>query len=145
MGQKDPQAAVFSALIFDTDVAIWMLRRHPEAVQLARSFAQSERLLCVISYLELLRGCRDAHELKGLVELAEDWFTEVIALTPEVSDRATALMKQFPLSRRPGVNDGLIAATAIYRQEALTTGNVRHFDFIGREIQLTGQRSECIL
>ncbi len=130
MGQKTPTTPVFSPLIFDTDVAIWIFRRHPEALSFARSVAATERNISVVSHLELLRGCRGKSEVKSLIEFAEDWFTEIVPLTAEVSSRATTLMKEFAASRRPGVDDILIGATALVRNEMVATGNVRHFHFI---------------
>ncbi len=65
-----------------------------------------------------------------LAELVEEWFTEVLPLTPAISALSVSLMEQFAWSRRPGVDDMLIAATALSRKEMLATGNVKHFDFI---------------
>jgi hypothetical protein len=117
-------------LIFDTDVVIWMLRRHPEAIRFARAAESSGRNISIVSYLELLRGCRKRGEATYLDELVNEWFTQVVPLTPGISEAAAALMRQFALSRRPGVDDILIAATAMARGEAVATGNVRHFDFV---------------
>jgi predicted nucleic acid-binding protein len=91
---------------------------------------QAERNVSVVSYLEVLRGCRDRLEANDLKEFMEEWFTEIVPLKPEIGDSAVSLMAQFALSRRPGVDDMLIAATALDRKETLATGNVKHFDFI---------------
>jgi hypothetical protein len=84
----------------------------------------------VISYLEILRGCRDRREADDFKEFMEEWFTEVVPLKPEIGDSAVSVMAQFALSRRPGVDDMLIAATALSRKETVATGNFKHFDFI---------------
>lgn len=117
-------------MIFDSDIVIWMLRREPQALRFARTVDPGERYISVVSYLELLRGCRDRREAKDLAELVGEWFTEIIPLKPEISDSAVSLMERFALSRRPGVNDLLIAATALDRGEMVATGNVKHFAFI---------------
>jgi hypothetical protein len=107
-----------------------MLRRHPKAVRFARTIDPAERNVSVVSYLEVLRGCRDRLEAKDFKEFMEEWFTEVVPLKPEIGDSAVSLMAQFALSHRPGVDDMLIAATALDRKETVATGNVKHFDFI---------------
>ena len=117
-------------MILDSDVVIWMLRGRSEALQFARGVEPGERNVSVVSYLELLRGCRDRREANSLVEFVQEWFTEVVPLKPEIGDSAVSLMGRFGLSHRPGVNDLLIAATALSRMETLATCNVRHFDFI---------------
>ena len=117
-------------MIFDSDVVIWMLRRHPKAIRFARAVDPAERNVSVVSYLEVLRGCRDRREASDLAEFMREWFTEVIPLKGEIGDRAVSLMGQFALSHRPGVDDMLIAASALDRRERVATGNVKHFDFI---------------
>ncbi len=117
-------------MIFDSDVIIWMLRGHPKAVRFARETDPAERNISVISYLEVLRGCRDRREANDFKEFVEEWFTEVVPLKPEIGDSALLLMAQFALSRRPGVDDLLIATTALSRKETVATGNVKHYNFI---------------
>ena len=117
-------------MIFDSDVVIWMLRGHPQALRFARAVEPGECNLSVVTYLEILRGCRDRSEARDLVELIEGWFSEILPLTPEISASAISLMRQFALSHRPDVQDILIAATALGRSEIVTTANVRHFRII---------------
>jgi predicted nucleic acid-binding protein len=107
-----------------------MLRGHPKAVRFARTVAPAERNVSVVSYLEVLRGIRDRREANDFKEFMEEWFAEVVPLKPEIGDSAVLLMAQFALSRRPGVDDTLIAATALSRKEIVATGNFKHFDFI---------------
>lgn len=107
-----------------------MLRRHPTAVRFARTIDPAERNVSVVSYLEVLRGCRDRLEANDFREFMEEWFTEVVPLKPEIGDSAVSLMARFALSHRPGVDNMLIAATALYHRETVATGNVKHFDFI---------------
>ncbi|HEV2175981.1 MAG TPA: type II toxin-antitoxin system VapC family toxin [Terriglobia bacterium] len=122
-------------MIFDTDIVIWVLRNHPRATEFVDAVPFVERNLSAISYLELLYGCRNSGELTQVRQLVTDLFAEVIPLTEAISDPALRLMEQFVLSRRPGSDDVLIAATALNRGEALATGNLKHFDFIpGLEI-----------
>ncbi len=124
-------------MIFDTDIAIWMLRKHPAALRFAERYDPAERCISAVSHLELLYGCRNRTELRDLEELFADWFTEVVPLTPRVTESARELMKEFVLARRPDIGDVLIAATALDRSETLTTCNRKHFEFIpGLEIEI---------
>jgi len=107
-----------------------MLRKHPKAIRFARAIDPSERNVSLVSYLEILRGCRDRQEANDLALFIQEWFTEVISLKAEFSDSALSLMKQFAVSHRPGVNDMLIAGTALGRHEIVATGNVKHFNFV---------------
>jgi predicted nucleic acid-binding protein len=136
VGEKNPQASVLDTLIFDSDVVIWMLRKHPGALRFARAVDPGNCNISVVSYLEILRGCRDRAEARDLSEWIGEWFTEVLPLTPDISGLALSLMGQFALSHRPGVDDTLIAATALNRKEMLATGNAKHFRFIpGLEVK----------
>ena len=117
-------------MIFDTDIVIWMLRKLRSALDFAETVAPADRNLSVISHLELLHGCRDPKELRELQELVAGWFVQVLPVTPTIGDGAQKIMEKFALSRRAGMGDVLIAATALQRQEQLATANRKHFDFI---------------
>ena len=117
-------------MILDTDIVVWMLRKHLGALHFADQFGAQERYLSCVSHLELLGGCRDSQQLKDLREFIGGWFTEVLPLTPAASSTAVGIMEKFASARRPGVHDVLIAATALERREPVATGNVKHFDFI---------------
>jgi predicted nucleic acid-binding protein len=130
LGKKNAQAAVLLTLIFDSDVVIWMLRKKAQALRFARSLEPGECNISVVSYLEILRGCRDGEEVKALSEFIGEWFSDIVPVRPEICISAVSLMRKFALSHRPGVDDTLIAATALNRGEPLATGNIKHFKFI---------------
>lgn len=117
-------------MIFDSDIAIWMLRGDASALKFARGISPDQRTLSVVSQLELLQGCRDRREQRALEELLNGWFSEVTAIDSGISRRAVVLMREFGLSHRTSPADALIAATALEAGEALATGNVRHFRFV---------------
>lgn len=117
-------------MILDTDLVVWMLRKHPRALHFADKVKREERHLSCVSHLELLEGCRDSNQLKDLRELIEGWFSEVVPLTPTASSTAVTLMEKYALAHRPDVPDVLIAATALDRREPLATGNPKHYRFI---------------
>jgi predicted nucleic acid-binding protein len=117
-------------MIFDSDIAIWILRGDARAMKFAQGFSPEERLLSVVSHLELLQGCRHRREQQDLEELLSGWFGEILPLDTRISRRAVLLMREFGLSHRPSASDLLIAATALEAGEALATGNVKHFRFV---------------
>jgi predicted nucleic acid-binding protein len=90
----------------------------------------AERNLSSVSYMELLRGCRDKSDLPRTRKLLEDELGEIVPLDAKITHLAVGLMELYGLSRRPGIPDILIAATALARGEVLVTGNVKHFDYI---------------
>jgi len=53
-----------------------------------------------------------------------------IPINTEITDIFIDLFKTITLSRRPGIPDTLIAATALYYQLPLYTLNKKHFQFI---------------
>ena len=117
-------------MIFDTDILIWVLRRQKGAIEFTDRISHDERNISVISELELLRGCRSRDEIIGIHNLLNDQFSEIVPLTEAACQTAQRLMVQFTLTRHPGTNDTLIAATALARGESVATGNLRHFDYI---------------
>lgn len=124
-------------MIFDTDILIWFMKRHPASAKLVDSVPLAERRLSAVTFLELLYGCNNTASLSEVQRLVSDLFAEVIPLTEPITESALQIMSRFVLSRRPGANDVLIAATALHRQEQLATANRKHFDFIpGLELKV---------
>jgi tRNA(fMet)-specific endonuclease VapC len=117
-------------LIFDTDILVWVLRRHVPAVEFVEHVPLAERKVSAVSRLELLYGCRDRIQLQRLQKHIDAQYAEIIPLSEMISVTAGRLMETFVLSRRPQVNDVLIAATALQHGEALATANLKHFDFV---------------
>lgn len=124
-------------MIFDTDILIWFLKKDPASAKFVDSVPFAERRLSVVTFLELLYGCNNSASLNEVQKLVSDLFAEIIPLTQPITESALRIMTRFVLSRRPGTNDVLIAATALHRQEQLATANRKHFDFIpGLELKV---------
>jgi hypothetical protein len=117
-------------LILDTDILVWVLREHSPALRFVDSIPPGHRNLSSVTYLELLYGSHDARDLRGVKELVDDIFAEVIPVSEAISRTAMRLMEEFVLACRLGVNDAFIAATALERHEPLATANQKHFRFI---------------
>jgi len=124
-------------VILDTDILVWVLRNHAPALRFVESIPLARRNLSSITYLELLYGSQDARDLRGVKELVEDVFAEVVPLSEAITRTAIRLMEEFVLAYRIGLEDALIAATALERQDSLATGNDKHFRMIpGLELKV---------
>jgi tRNA(fMet)-specific endonuclease VapC len=117
-------------LIFDTDILVWVLRRYVPAIEFVERVPLALRKMSAVSRLELLYGCRDQSQLQRLQKHIDAQYAEILPLSETISATAGRLMESFVLSRRPQVNDVLIAATALQHDEVLATANLKHFDFV---------------
>lgn len=77
--------------------------------------------------MELAQGCRNAAELALLKKGLAARSTEVILVTPAISQRAADLVDALALSHGMRLADALIGATAIEHGLTLITGNLKHF------------------
>jgi hypothetical protein len=80
--------------------------------------------------LELAQGCRNKDELQRAKRGLDVQHTQILPLTPAISERAMALVDAHTLANGLQLADALIAATALEHGLALLTGNARHFTVI---------------
>jgi predicted nucleic acid-binding protein len=119
-------------MVFDTDVLIWFLRGSAKA---ARAIdAADQRIISVVTYMELIQGARDKREIRGIKAYLADLHFGTLPLSENIGHRASIYMEEYGLASSLNMADALIAATAIESKEALLTGNVRHFRAI-KELQ----------
>jgi predicted nucleic acid-binding protein len=78
----------------------------------------------------LAQGCRDKADLARLKKGLAARQTEVLPLTPAISQRAADLIDSLALSHGMRLADALIAATAIEQGLTLITANVKHFSAV---------------
>ena len=83
--------------------------------------------ISVVTYIELAQGCRDKTELARLKKGLAARSTEIVPLTPAISQRAALLIEQLALAHGLRLADALIGATALEHQLTLLTGNTTHF------------------
>jgi predicted nucleic acid-binding protein len=117
-----------SLVLVDTDILIDAGRGIPLAVAfLAR---QSEEVMAIsaVTRMELIVGCRNRSELRTLDRFLRAF--RVFALTPEITQKAEDLLRQYRLSHGLLIPDALIAATAVGAGVALATKNLADFRFI---------------
>ena len=111
--------------LIDSDVLIWLTRGDESARERLAQIAPWR--ISVITYLEIAQGCRNKQELDRVKRGLRQRQTEVILLTPTISERAIELIEAYSLSSGLLLADAFIAATAIENGLTLLTGNSKHF------------------
>lgn len=112
-------------MLIDSDVLVWLTRGHLGAAQRLQEVKAWR--ISVVTYIELAQGCRDKAELARLKKGLAARQTEVIQVTPAISQRAAELVDALALSHGMRLADALIGATAIEHGLTLITANVKHF------------------
>jgi len=115
-------------VLIDSDVLIWLTRGHVGAAQ--RLGQISTWRISVVTYMELAQGCRDKAELARLIRSLAARNTDVLQVTPAISERAAELVDSLALSHGIRLADALIGATAIVHGATLMTANTRHFEAV---------------
>jgi predicted nucleic acid-binding protein len=106
--------------LFDTNVLVNYLQGIPAARDELNRY--TARLISVITWMEVLAGCRDANE-KAVVR----WFLKAfrtIELSAAIAERAVTLRRQTRLK----LPDAIIQATAQEHNALLVTRNTKDFD-----------------
>ena len=117
-------------MLIDSDVLIWLTRGHAGAE--ARLAQINPWLISTITYLELAQGCRSKNELQRAKRGLTVQQTQILPLTPAISERAMALVDTHALADGLQLADALIAATALEHGLTLLTGNTKHFAAIAQ-------------
>jgi predicted nucleic acid-binding protein len=112
-------------MIFDTDVLIWVLRGHSRAARMIDG--AGERLLSVVSLMELVQGARSKVEVRKIQESLRRLDFRILPLSESIGARAAALIEEHALAHGIQVADALIAASAIEAGQPLCTANAKHF------------------
>ena len=112
-------------MLIDSDVLVWLTRGHVGAAE--RLHALPAWRISAVTYIELAQGCRDKAELARLKKGLAARNTEIVPITPAISQRAADLIDSLALSHGLRLADALIGATAIEHQATLITANVKHF------------------
>jgi predicted nucleic acid-binding protein len=113
------------ATLIDSDVLVWLTRGHPAAAE--RLHQINPWCISVVTYMELAQGCRDKAELARLKKGLTVHHTEVLPITPGISQRAADLIDALALSHSLRLADALIGATALEHGLTLITANTKHF------------------
>ena len=128
-GSPARMGEVMAGLLVDTDILIDVARGVEEAIeQLDRWDSEQGVAISVITYMELLVGCRNKREQRAVERFVRRF--ELLAIDPEISEEAIGLLVKYRLSHGLLIADALIAATAIVRGIPLVSKNQRDYRFI---------------
>lgn len=115
--------------LLDTDVLIDYLRGHPHAQELFAKLPDS-CALSTVSVAELHAGVREGKERKALDTLLDTF--ELIDLNPTIAAQGGLLRRDWGKAHGSGLNDALIAATALVTGRVLLTLNAKHFSMLSK-------------
>lgn len=117
------------AALLDTDLLIDYLRQHPSAAALFDKLPDD----CAISSLsvaELHVGVREGVEREALHTLLGTFLQ--IDVNAPIAAQGGLLRRDWGKSHGVGLNDALIAATAIQTGRVLLSLNAKHFPMLGK-------------
>ena len=110
--------------LVDTDVWIDFLRGTPQAVAFVSKLPNDVVISC-ISVAELYAGVRDGAESQALKDLLDT--LEIIDLNRDIAQAGGLIRREHGKAHGLGLNDALIAATAVNRKACLYTLNIKHY------------------
>lgn len=116
-----------ATLLIDTDVLIDYLRDQPEAVTYLEALA-SPLLISAITVAELYAGVREGNERTLLTEFIGTF--EIVPVNEEIAVAGGLYRRNYGKSHGLGINDALIAATAVLSNAELVTLNRKHFPML---------------
>lgn len=121
------------AMIFDTDIFIWVQRGNAKAAALIDG--AKARFLSVQTYMELLQCARDKQQQRLVKRFISDFRFSVLPLTENIGHRALVYIEEYGISSGMRAGDAIIAATASENSLPLATGNAKHFRAV-KELEL---------
>ena len=115
-------------MIIDTDVLIWYLKGNQKAYAFVES--QLGFNISVVTYIELVQGMRNKHELNVFRNQFRNWNAKIIHLNEEISAKAMFYIERNYLSHSLQLADALIGATGLVHGMPIATGNDKHYKVI---------------
>ena len=111
--------------LFDTDVIIWALRDHQKALNTVD--AAPDRAISAVSYMELVRGAKNAQDSLSIRKFVRMGGFQVLPVTESITAKAVSMMEALSLSNGIGPMDALVFATALDGEHILCSANYKHF------------------
>ncbi|HAK96797.1 MAG TPA: VapC toxin family PIN domain ribonuclease [Planctomycetes bacterium] len=112
-------------MLFDTDIFIWIQRGNVKAAQIVDR--ERERLLSVMTYMELLQGAKDRTQHRAALSFLRDFGFTTLPLTENIGHRAAVYVEEYALGHGLRAVDAVIAATAAEHGLVLCTSDAGHF------------------
>jgi len=111
--------------LIETTILVDVLRGTSAAMTWVNSILPQGRWVSVITYFELLAGCRNRREQR--VVAREIRLYRLLLLTEDISRTALDWFARFHLSHGVGFLDTLIGATALRADLTIAMLNTKHF------------------
>jgi predicted nucleic acid-binding protein len=121
------------AVIFDTDIIIWIQRGNKKAGELVD--LNHDRSISIITYMELLQHAPSKQHQTIVKDYLREMDFLVLPLSDTIGHRASIYIEEYSLRGGISTDDAIIAATAIENNLVLASGNVKHYKLIN-ELQL---------
>ena len=123
-------ASTNNPCLIDTDVSIDYLRGYPDARSLF-ALLPDDCAISTVTVAELHAGVREGVERQALVTLLDTF--ELIDMSAAIAIQGGLLRRDWGKAHGSGLNDALIAATALVTGRVLLTLNANHFPMMGTE------------
>lgn len=111
--------------LIETTILVDLLRDHTQAITWVNSLPPQARWVSVVTYFELLAGCRNRREQRIVAREMRQY--HLLFLTEAISRTALSWYTRFHLSHGIGFLDTLLGATALHHGLTLATLNTKHF------------------
>jgi predicted nucleic acid-binding protein len=121
--------------LIETTILVDLLRDYTQAITWVNSLPPQRRWVSVVTYFELLAGCRNRREQRIVTREMRNY--HLLFLTEDISRTALSWYTRFRLSHGVGFLDTLLGATAFHQDLTLATLNTKHF------APLPGVQVEC--
>ena len=115
-------------VIFDTNILIELYRGNVAVKAQVQLIKSNVFYVSSITIAEFMVGAKNKDDLIRIEKQLRKYTP--IPINAEITEIFVDLVKTYTLSRRPGIADTLIAATALYYNLPLYTLNKKHFQFI---------------
>lgn len=111
--------------LIETTILVDILHGKSNAIAWVDSLPSEARWVSVVTFFELLAGCRNRREQRAVTHEMRGY--RLLLLTDDISRTALAWYERLHLSHGVGFLDSLIGATASQQGLPIATLNVKHF------------------
>jgi predicted nucleic acid-binding protein len=112
--------------LIETTILVDVFRGKSEAIAWVNRVPPQGRWIFIITYFELLAGCRNRREQRTVAKEMHSY--RLLLLTEDISRTALSWFERFHLNHGVGFLDSLIGATALHQGLTITTINTKHFE-----------------
>lgn len=116
-------------MLLDTNIFIDYSRGYKPAQEAFTQLLLGQSI-SIVTKFELIAGAKNKREVTIIEKFLQTQNTTILPITEEASVQTEELLKKFYHSHGLGIQDALIAATALTHNLELATRNTKHFIFI---------------